>query len=57
MKKEKFIPLDKQSKKRRKEADRAKRADWGLVNPVTRVVKDKTKYDRNRVKRQKEDFQ
>ena len=33
------------------------RKDWGEINPVTRIVQDKTKYKRNRDKKiTKEDY-
>ncbi len=38
MKTEKFIPVEKQSKKARKEAAKAKRGSWGGIKPVTKVI-------------------
>jgi len=48
---EKAVPLSKRSKKAQRAHHALKRADWNGVMPVTRVVPDKTKYDRNRMKR------
>lgn len=50
-KKAKFIPYTKLSKKKRKERDGEKRNTWEGMSPVTRVAKDKKKYDRSREKR------
>ena len=47
----KNTPLKKRSKKAQRAHHALKRADWNGVVPVTRVVPDKTKYDRNRMKR------
>ena len=46
----KFIPLEKQSKAAQKAYHSLQRNNWGTVNPVPRVEKDKTKYDRKRFK-------
>lgn len=43
MKREPFVPLDKQSKKKRKAYHQMKRGSWGQVVPVTRVMKNKKK--------------
>jgi len=51
----KNTPLKKQSKKAQRANHALKRADWNGVVPVTRVVPDKTKYDRNRMKRESND--
>ena len=48
----KTIPLTKQSKKQQRTFHAAKRGSWNGVNPVTRVVPSKKRYDRNRVKRE-----
>ena len=47
---EKFVPYAKMSKKRRREADRAKRNTWGPLDPVTRVKKSGKIYDRKRAR-------
>ena len=47
---EKFIPLDKKSKKARKEYYDLQRRTWEGLNPVTRTVPNGKAYDRNRMK-------
>ena len=47
----KFVPLEKQSKAAQKAYHSQQRNNWGTVNPVARVEKDKTKYDRKRFKK------
>lgn len=49
------VPLDKQSKRNRKQHYAAKRGDWGLVNPVTRVVPSKKVYDRKKLGKPQQD--
>jgi len=51
----KNTPLKKRSKKAQRAHHALKRADWNGIVPVTRVVPDKTKYDRNRMKREAND--
>ena len=46
----KFIPLEKQSKKAQKTAAAAKRGSWQGVNPVTRVVPDTKKKKLEQIK-------
>lgn len=43
---EKFIPLDKMSKKKQREFHRLSRKDWGGISPVTRKEKDHKAYNR-----------
>lgn len=45
----KFVPFEKLSKKQKAEINRQKRTGW-QVNPVTRIVSDKTKYNRAKFK-------
>lgn len=45
---EKHVSYNKLSKRKRKEIDKSKRADWGKINPVTKVRKNKKKYDRKK---------
>lgn len=42
----KFIPYEKLSKKEQKQIDQMKRKEWGSINPVTKIVPDKKKYNR-----------
>lgn len=46
---EKFIPYEKLSKKKQKMLNKEKRNNWS-INPTTRVVSDKTKYNRSKFK-------
>ena len=50
MEKEKFVPREKLSKRRRRALDRERRAGWGF-SPVTRRVESKKAYDRKRKSR------
>ena len=43
---EKFVPIEKLSKKKHKALNDQKRGDWGKVNPATQVLPDKKKYSR-----------
>ena len=45
---EKFIPYEKLSKKQKREIDKAKRATWGDVIPVTKKVESAKIYNRKR---------
>ena len=47
----KFIPYDKLSKKKKREADHARRSGWGALSPVTRRPDDPRAYNRSREKR------
>ena len=42
----KFVSLKKQSKTAQREYHSRRRADWGNVNPATRIEKDRRRYDR-----------
>ena len=44
--KQKFIPLEKQSKKKQKEFYKLLRGDWNGVNPVTRATQESKAYNR-----------
>ena len=55
----KAVPLAKRSKKAQRAYHSLRRIDWNGVTPVTRVVPDKTKYNRrllNRRKREEDDL-
>lgn len=45
-----FVPIQKMSQKIKNEYYRKKRGNWVNINPCTKVIDDKTKYDRNRFK-------
>ena len=52
---EKFIPYEKLSKKERQKINRAKRATWGDLNPVTRKPENSKAYNRKRAQAWKKD--
>ena len=45
-----LVPLDKRSKKARREYHAKQRGSWHRVNPITRTVQSRKTYDRARVK-------
>jgi len=49
--KQKYITLDKMSKKARKDFYNSLRGTWGELNPVTRKPKNPKAYDRAKQKR------
>jgi len=51
---EKAVPLSKRSKKAQRAHHALRRADWNGVTPVTRVVSDKTKYNRKKLANRKQ---
>jgi len=46
--KEKFVPLEKQSKRKRKEYYASQRKDWNGINPVTRTTPNPKAYKRRK---------
>ena len=50
MSKDKFIPKEKLSKRKRRELNTQKRNSWGEIKPVTRLVESKKGYNRQREK-------
>ena len=48
--KSKFIPLEKQSKRKQKERNATQRKDWGNFNPVTKVKENAKVYNRKKSK-------
>lgn len=52
---EKFVPLEKRSKKEQKAYHAQQRGSWNGVNPVTRVVPNKKGYDRKWAKARRYD--
>lgn len=49
---EKFIPVNKQTKKKQKEYFAKKRNDWGGLNPMTRTVPNGKGYNRKKQRAQ-----
>lgn len=56
MSKTTFVFLNKQSKKKQKEYYSSKRGSWYGINPVTRVVPDKTKYNGKKLSKKFDSF-
>ena len=52
---EKWIPVEKRSKKEQKAYYAKQRGSWNGVNPVTKVVPSKKVYNRKQAKRWKDD--
>ena len=52
----KHISYEKKKKKKKKEINSKKRADWGKLNPVTKVKKSKKVYDRKKAHYRDDDF-
>ena len=48
--KQKFIPLEKQSKQKQKEFNAKQRRDWGSLNPITRKTDNAKVYNRKKSK-------
>ncbi|MCL2774175.1 MAG: hypothetical protein FWD71_12600 [Oscillospiraceae bacterium] len=46
--KQKFVPLEKQSKRKRKGYYASRRKTWGELNPVTRSTPNPRAYNRNK---------
>ena len=49
---EKFIPINKKSKKAQKEYYAKKRNTWGELNPVTRTIPNGKGYNRKKMKQE-----
>jgi len=47
---EKFISKEKLSKKAQKELAKAKRGNWGLVKPITKIKPSAKEYNRKKFK-------
>ena len=47
---EKFIPIEKQSKRNRKGFYASRRSNWGNINPVTRKPANPKAYKREKIK-------
>ena len=48
--KQKYVPLDKQSKRKQKEYHAVQRRDWGNLNPTTRKIDNAKTYNRKKSK-------
>ena len=49
-----FIPYEKQSKKKRREQDLAKRGTWGDLKPITRKIESAKVYRRKKARQEEE---
>ena len=52
---DKYVPIEKRSKKVKRELAKAKRGTWGALNPVTRKPANPKPYKRRKTRRE-EDF-
>lgn len=52
---EKFIPYEKLQKKKKRELDKKRRADWGEINPVTRRPQNPKAYNRKKARKWSDD--
>ena len=46
-----FVPYEKLSKKQKRERDKARRATWGDVSPVTKKIENAKAYNRKKHQR------
>lgn len=51
---QKFVPFEKLSKKERERLNKAKRATWGALNPVTRKPENPKAYNRKKLQKQED---
>ncbi|MCL2364355.1 MAG: hypothetical protein FWC71_06815 [Defluviitaleaceae bacterium] len=51
--KQKYVPLEKQSKRKQREYHAKQRGDWGNINPITRKVESAKIYNRKKSKRER----
>ncbi len=52
---DKYVPIEKRSKKVKQELAKARRGTWGALNPVTRKPANPKAYNRRKARRE-EDF-
>ena len=52
--KQKYVPIEKQSKRKQREFHTAQRNDWGSINPVTQKVPNLKAYNRKKSKQRYE---
>ena len=52
----KFVEYEKLSKKQKREIDKAGRATWGDVSPVTKKIESAKIYNRKKSQRRNDDF-
>ncbi len=49
-----FVPFEKLSKKERERLNKARRATWGALNPVTRKPENPKAYNRKKLQKQED---
>ena len=49
--KQKYVPLDKRSKREQREFHARQRQDWGQLNPITRKTANQKAYNRKKSER------
>jgi hypothetical protein len=54
--KQKYIPLEKQSKRKQKERHATQRRDWGNISPITKKVESGKLYNRKKSKQRWHDY-
>jgi len=54
--KQKFIPLDKRTKREQKNYHALHRRDWGVLNPATKKIENAKAYNRKKSKQSSLDF-
>lgn len=52
---EKYVPIEKRSKKERRALDRSRRVTWGAISPVTRKPANPKAYKRDKTQKWRED--
>jgi hypothetical protein len=53
---DKYVPIEKRSKKAKLTLAKAKRGTWGAINPVTRTPPNPKAYIRSKTRREDETF-
>jgi hypothetical protein len=53
---DKYVPIEKRSKKAKQELAKARRGTWGALNPVTRKPANPKAYNRRKTRREDEIF-
>ncbi len=55
--KQKHVPLDKQSKRKRKAYYTKQRRDWGEINPVTKTTENPKAYNREKYRQRYDEYE
>jgi len=55
--KQKFIPLEKQSKRKQKESHSQQRRDWGTLNPATKKAENGKAYNRKKIQQRRYEYE